>query len=74
MLKNLIERAETWPREAQEELAHIASEIESEIGADAYHATPEELAGVDRGLTEAREGRFATDKKVNAVFSKFLGS
>lgn len=35
-----------------------------------YHATPEELSGIDRGLKAAREGRFATDEEVEAVFAR----
>ena len=36
-----------------------------------YRATPEELAGIERGLKDAREGRFATDEQVKAAFDKF---
>jgi predicted transcriptional regulator len=39
-------------------------------GAGAYRATPEELAGIDRGLKAAREGRFATDEQIEALFKK----
>jgi predicted transcriptional regulator len=35
-----------------------------------YHATPKELAGIDRGLKAAREGRLATDEEVEAIFAK----
>ena len=38
-----------------------------------YEPTPEELAGIDRGLRAAAEGRFATDQQVEAVFAKFRG-
>ena len=69
-LKEVLELAETWPQEAQDELARMAYEIEGEIKGD-YHATPEELAGIDRGLRDAREGRFATDEEVEAAFKQF---
>jgi hypothetical protein len=36
-----------------------------------YEPTPEELAGIDRGLRAAAESRFATDQQVEAVFAKF---
>jgi predicted transcriptional regulator len=38
--------------------------------ADRYHATPEEIAGIDRGLKAAREGRFATDDQIERLFKK----
>jgi len=62
-----MERVETWPKEAQEELAEIALEIDAGLKGGAYTATPEELAGIDRGLKAAREGRFATEEEVAAV-------
>ena len=35
-----------------------------------YRAMPEELAGIDRGLRAAREGRFATEQEFEAVLAK----
>jgi predicted transcriptional regulator len=69
-LKEAMQRVESWPQEAQEELAEIALEIDARLKGGKYHATSEELAGIDRGLKAAREGRFATDAEVEAVFAK----
>jgi predicted transcriptional regulator len=69
-LKDVLARAESWPKDAQAELAAIALEIEAELAGDKYHASPEELAGIDRGLRAAREGRFATDAEIDAVLAK----
>ena len=69
-LKTILERAETWPEAAQDELIEIAREIEGEFRGE-YYATPEELEGIDRGLRAAAEGRFATDEQVEAVLAKF---
>ncbi len=69
-LKEAMQRAETWPEAAQEELAEIALEIDASLKGGKYQATPEELIGIDRGLTAAREGRFATDEQVEAVLAK----
>ncbi len=45
-LKELMERAETWPEEAQDELLRAGQEIESsQLGA--YRATAEELEAID---------------------------
>jgi hypothetical protein len=69
-LKDAIRRAEEWPEEAQEELAEIALQIDASLRGGIYRATADELAGIDRGLRAAREGRFATDEEVEAVFAK----
>jgi hypothetical protein len=52
-LKEAMRRAETWPEEAQEELAGIALEIDASLRGGTYHATPEELESIDRGLKAA---------------------
>ena len=54
VLKEAMERVESWPEEAQEELAEIALEIDAALKGRTYRATPEELAGIDRGLKAAR--------------------
>ncbi len=69
-LEEAMRRAETWPAEAQEELAEIALEIDASLRGGTYRATLEELEGIDRGLKAAREGRFATDEEVEAVIAK----
>jgi hypothetical protein len=69
-LREAMQRVESWPQEAQEELAEIAFEIDARLKGGKYRATPEELAGIDRGLKAAREGRCATDAEVEAVFAK----
>lgn len=69
--KEVIKRAETWPDEAQEQLAEIALEIEAGLETGFYQPTPEELAGIDLGLKDARQGRFASDEEVREAFAKF---
>jgi predicted transcriptional regulator len=69
-LNDIVSRADAWPETAQEELAQLAREIEAEVNAGAYPASSEELAGIDRGLRDAADGKFATDAEVEAVFAK----
>jgi predicted transcriptional regulator len=69
-LQEVLKQAEAWPEEAQEELVDAALEIATGLTGE-YHATNEELAGIDRGLDDARQGRLATDEEVKAAFSKF---
>ena len=70
ILKEVMRRVETWPEQAQTELAQIVLEIDAGLEGGIYHASPEELAGVDRRLKAAREGRFATDDQVDRAFEK----
>ncbi|HWE77093.1 MAG TPA: hypothetical protein VG270_01115 [Pseudolabrys sp.] len=70
-LKDVLKRVEVWPDRAQAMLAELAMEIDHELHAGKYQATPAELAGIDRGLKAANEGRFATDEEVEAVLAKY---
>jgi predicted transcriptional regulator len=71
MFKDVMQRVEAWPDADKAELLEYALEIEARREEGPYHATPEELAGIDRGLRDAAEGRFATDEEVKAVFARF---
>jgi predicted transcriptional regulator len=70
-LSKILERIESWPAQAQDQLAEIALDIDAGLKNVMYEPTPEELAGIDRGLRDAEQGRFATDTEVEAVFAKF---
>jgi hypothetical protein len=69
-LRDVLRRVEAWPEAAQVELAELALEIDAGLGAGKYHATPEELAGIRRGLKAAREGRFVTEEQIEELFKK----
>ena len=66
-LLDLLRRVETWPDEAQTELVEIVREIERELAGGVYSATASELAGIDRGLRDSAEGRFATLEQLTSV-------
>ncbi|MEK7515461.1 MAG: hypothetical protein AAB555_00805 [Patescibacteria group bacterium] len=69
-LQELLDRAKTWPVEAQDELVELGREIEGEIKGE-YHATPEELCGIDRGLRAADGGKFAAEAHIERALAKF---
>jgi predicted transcriptional regulator len=73
-LDDTLARANSWPPEAQAELAAYAAVIEAALTAGEYYPTDAELAGIDRGLADARAGRFATDEEVATVFARFRGA
>jgi predicted transcriptional regulator len=70
-LTEVLERVEAWPADAQNELAEFALELDAGLKDGEYQPTPEELAGIDRGLRAAAEGRFASEQEVEAAFAKF---
>jgi predicted transcriptional regulator len=50
-------------------LGHI-SDIESKH-CGVHRLSDDERAGVERGLEEMRQGKFATDEEVEAVFNRY---
>jgi hypothetical protein len=69
-LKAMIERAETWPQWAQDDLAALALEIDGQVSAGTYRATREELIKIDEALAAVRRGEVASADEVEAVFAK----
>ena len=60
ILKEVIEHAETWPQEDQEELAEYAREIEARR-TGVYTMSDDERSAVAKGLAEADGGEFVSD-------------
>ena len=69
-LETLLDRISTWPEEAQAELAERIVEIEARY-CGVYRLSDDERAAVRRGLEEMRQGRFATEEEVAAVFDRY---
>jgi len=69
-LTEVLERVESWPAHAQDELAEIAREIDESLTSGDYEPNKAELAGIDRGLKAAAEGRFATREQVDTALAK----
>ena len=66
-LKDILERAQSWPEDAQNELAEIALEIEAGFRDGVYHAANDELQALD----EADRSGIATPDEVEAAFKLF---
>jgi predicted transcriptional regulator len=73
-LTQALERVDAWPAHAQDELAEIARDIDESLSKGEYEPTPAELAGIDRGLRDAAEGRFAADGQVETALTKLRGA
>jgi hypothetical protein len=69
-LETLLERVSALPEEAQEELLdHIAIFEAKHSGV--YELNDDERTAVRRGLEEMRQGKFASDEEVEAVFNRY---
>ena len=71
LLSQALGRVESWPPQAQDQLAKIALDMDAGLNDVVYEPTDDELAGIDRGLRDADQGRFATEVEVEAAFAKF---
>jgi len=70
MVETLLERIADWPEEAQAELVQSIVDIETKhLGV--YKLDPDERAAIKRGLEEMRQGKFASDEQVAAVFNRY---
>jgi len=69
-LKDIIERVETWPKEAQEDAVESLLAIEQEL-VEPYELTDEDRAAIERSLDDLRHGRLASDEQVAAVFNRY---
>ena len=70
MVETLLERVASWPEEAQAELLQSVVDIETRhFGV--YRLSDDERTAVRRGLEEMRQGKFASDEQVEAVFNRY---
>jgi len=69
-LKDLLERAETWPEQDQEELAEYSREIEARR-TGVYVLSDDERVAVDEGLSQLRRGQFVSEKEMQVFWKKF---
>jgi predicted transcriptional regulator len=69
-LREVLERAQSWPEEAQSELLAIANQIEHDLQGD-YIATSDELQAIDAAIASIDAGEAATEEEVRAAFAKF---
>jgi hypothetical protein len=69
-LDALMERAASWPEEAQAELVRFMIDTEAKhFGV--YRLSDDEREAIRRGLDDLRGGRLASDAEVAAVFDRY---
>lgn len=70
-LKTLLERVQSWPEEAQDELVAVANQIESELRGRDYLATREELQIIDAAMASIDGGDVVSEAEIKAAFARF---
>ncbi|HEY0331252.1 MAG TPA: hypothetical protein VGC77_19395 [Rhodopseudomonas sp.] len=70
-LELLMQRVQTWPEAAQQELVAVVEQIESELQRDHYVATADELRVIDAAAASIDAGEVATTEEIEALFAKF---
>jgi hypothetical protein len=69
-LEALMERAATWPEEAQAELVRFMIDTEAKhFGV--YRLSDEDRAKIEQSLASAGRGEFASDEEVAALFARY---
>ncbi len=69
-LDALMERAASWPEEAQAELVRFMIDTEAKhFGI--FRLDDEDRRRIELSLASARRGEFATDEEVAALFSRY---
>lgn len=70
-LKDVLQTAENWPVEAQQELAQIAREIDAALKGERYRATEEELRAIDEARAAVARGEVVSEEEARAVLAKY---
>jgi len=71
-LEVLMGHVADWPDEAQNELLEAIGAIQNRYP-DLYRLSPEELEAVEESRREVRQGRFASEESVAALFDRYRG-
>ena len=69
-LEELMHRAETWPKEQQEEAVRLLLAVEARA-TSVYQLSEEEAADIEEALQEMERGEVGTEEEVKAVFDRF---
>jgi hypothetical protein len=67
-IKAILDRVRTWPEDRQADLAPVALLIEAQQDELEPEDEPTKAA-IAEGLTQAKQGKFASDRRVKATWS-----
>jgi predicted transcriptional regulator len=70
LIETFLERITDWPKEAQAEVMKAIVDIETKYFG-VHKLDAKERAAIERGLEEMRQGKFASDEEVTALFNRY---
>ncbi len=70
-LKEILVRAEKWPKDAQKDLLSAALIIERSSGVEFRDLDEQDYKIIAQRISENAAGSFASDEEVEAVFVKY---
>jgi hypothetical protein len=70
-LKQVLERAETWPEADQELAADLLLALEAERATAPIDLSDEDLAALEQSAEDVRLDRFASDEEVEEIFRRY---
>ncbi|HEV7880140.1 hypothetical protein [Bradyrhizobium sp.] len=65
-VKEVLDRALTWPLERQEDAAQLLLALEAQEG-EFYRPDDDELAAIEEGLAQAKRGEFVSADEIGAL-------
>ena len=70
-LADILERAGTWPDDAQQQLIAFAEAIDSQYKNGIYSLSQEEREAVEESLAQFEAGQFVTEEAMAEVFARY---
>ena len=71
-IDEVLNRVRSWPKARQEDAVDMLLAMEA-MGTEPYVLSTEQRAAVRRGREEMRQGRFASDEEIKALFDRYRG-
>jgi HD superfamily phosphodiesterase len=68
-LEKALETVRTWSPDRQEAAAEVLEHM-NKVATTSYKLNDEERADLEQALLEARQGEFASDAEVDAMFAR----
>jgi predicted transcriptional regulator len=69
-IETVFDQVRGWDKQRQQDFAALVVALEA-LGKEPYVLSDEERAAVERGRDDVRNGRFASDAEMKALFDRY---